>query len=152
MTTAPITFLIIDDDEVDYLAIKRALKLLNVNNPSLRAKNGVEGLELLHDGHNVTDLAKSCIILLDLNMPKMSGIEFLVKLRDHPKTKAIPVYITTTSNSDQDIIRAYRYNISQYIVKSDLFDSLREALEPLEYSRTITGGPRGEYDDVPITA
>lgn len=152
MTTTPIKFLIIDDDEVDYLAIKRALKLLNINNPTVRARNGLEGLELLHDGDGVTDLAESCIILLDLNMPKMSGLEFLEKLRQHPKTKSVSVYVTTTSNSDQDILQAYRYNISQYIVKSDLFDSLREAMEPLEYSRTITGGPREGYDDIFMTA
>ena len=151
MSNEAITFLIIDDDDVDYMAIKRALKQLKIKNPIVRARDGFEGISLLHTESGSTDLASSCIVLLDLNMPKMGGMEFLENLRSHEDTKNTPVYITTTSTSDQDIRQAYKYNITQYLVKSDLLESLREAMGYLDSYKMITGGQLS-YEETSLSA
>lgn len=137
MRGKPVTFFIIDDDDVDFQAIERALWDIKISNPVARAKDGVEALEMLR-GENGRDLLDGPImILLDLNMPKMGGLEFLKTINADKALKELQVMVLTTSDSDQDIISAYKYDIYSYIVKDDLRDSLREALEELDAHRTI---------------
>ena len=89
MRGKPVTFFIIDDDDVDYQAIERALSDIKIINPVARAKDGVEALEMLRgeNGHNA--LEGPMMILLDLNMPKMGGLEFLKNINEDKALKEI---------------------------------------------------------------
>ena len=114
MTDKVLHILLVDDDEVDVQNVKRAFKKGNITNPLYVAGNGVEALAMLRDGRVPSH---NRIVLLDLNMPKMNGLEFLRELRADPELSVSPVVVLTTSNEDRDKIEAYRMNVSGYLVK-----------------------------------
>lgn len=130
---SPFTFLIIEDDDVDVMSVKRAFKKIGVANPIQRAVDGVEALEILRNPDNKAAFDNRLIILLDLNMPRMSGLEFLETYSGSTDVPSANIFVMTTSDSDQDIIQAYKHNISGYLLKSDLVESLREALDNMEH-------------------
>lgn len=100
--------LLVDDDEVDVMTVRRAFKKNNITNPFYIASNGLEALAMLRgEGDSPPIPQERRLILLDLNMPKMGGIEFLRELRADPKLRLIPVIVLTTSNEDKDKVEAY---------------------------------------------
>ncbi len=105
--------LLVEDDQVDAMTLKRALKDLQVTNPLEVAMNGEEALDYLKKVKN----RKPCIILLDLNMPRMNGIEFLIKIKQHEDFKIIPVVILTTSNDENDRMESFKHNVAGYMIK-----------------------------------
>jgi len=117
MTEKTINILLVEDDEVDVMNVRRAFQKNNLNNPIQHAGNGIEALDLLRgqNGQKQIDLPR--IILLDLNMPKMGGIEFLHELRKDEHLKNISVFVMTTSNEDKDKVDAYNLNVAGYILK-----------------------------------
>jgi CheY-like chemotaxis protein len=121
----------IEDDIVDTMVVERILKKKGLVSELFNAKNGVEALELLN-GINGKKI-KPEIILLDLNMPKMNGLEFLKELRADAELKDIKVFVLTTSDDENDKKSAYKYNVSGYIIKpinaiefENLFDVLKD--------------------------
>lgn len=118
MTQRLVNILLVEDDEVDVMNVKRAFSKNNIKNPLFVAGNGVEALELLDD--KIIPLPK--IIILDINMPKMNGIEFLKVLRENERLKNISVFVMTTSNEDSDKIKAYNLNVAGYILKPLSFE------------------------------
>ncbi|MFO0610763.1 MAG: response regulator [Polyangiales bacterium] len=116
MNTDPklLNILIVDDDDVDVKNIQRAFKKANIANPTWVAGNGLEALELLR-GDAVP--SRNRLVLLDLNMPRMSGIEFLREVRKDPELAALSVVVLTTSNEDRDKVEAYRLNVAGYLLK-----------------------------------
>ncbi|MBN2137741.1 MAG: response regulator [Sedimentisphaerales bacterium] len=106
--------LLAEDDDIDAMTVKRALKELNVANQLVRKCDGEQALEYLreHEG------PKPCLILLDLNMPKMNGLEFLEAIKADEKFRAIPVIALTTSGEQSDIIASFRLGVAGYMVKS----------------------------------
>ena len=135
----PTTFLIIEDDDVDMMSIERSFKKLRLKNPTKRALDGVDALEILHGSGTQSPLEKPYILFLDLNMPRLNGLDFLKKLRDHEETKDARVFVLTTSDTDFDISEAYAQNVNGYIVKSDLTESLRAAFDESESDWVIVG-------------
>lgn len=130
----PINILLVEDDEVDVMNIKRAFKKNQIENNLELAGNGIEALQLL----NNDQIPNPKIILLDINMPKMNGIEFLTELRKDEKLRSIVVFIMTTSNDDKDKFDAYNLNVAGYILKPLNFDSFVDAVRTLkEYWGTI---------------
>ena len=115
--------LLVEDDEVDIMNVKRAFKKGNVTNPLYIANNGLEALELLRGENSNSPLVPTQrrLILLDLNMPRMNGIEFLHALRADPELKQTPVVVLTTSNADRDRIDAYSLNVAGYLIKPVAF-------------------------------
>lgn len=113
-----VNILLVEDDEVDVMNVKRAFTKNNIKNPLFIAGNGVVALEMLED--KIIPLPK--IIILDINMPKMNGIEFLKELRANERLKNISVFVMTTSNEDSDKINAYNLNIAGYILKPLSFE------------------------------
>lgn len=109
-----IHILIIDDDIVDVMDIKRMFKKNKIANPLHVAMNGLDALALLREKNTIP---RPCIILLDLNMPKMNGIEFLRLLRADPDLHSMLVFVLTSSNAEQDKISAYNLNVAGYILK-----------------------------------
>ena len=105
--------MLIEDDAADVLIIKRALSELRITNEVIHLNNGEEGLVYLRDISNL----QPCIIFLDLNMPKMNGLEFLAIIKAEDALKHIPVIALTTSQNSEDITACFRSGIAGYIVK-----------------------------------
>jgi CheY-like chemotaxis protein len=126
------SILLIDDDEVDVMTVKRAFQKNNITNPLYVATTGFEALALLQ-GNDLPKLLprQRRLILLDLNMPKMSGIEFLRELRADPELRVLPVIVLTTSNEDKDKVEAYNLNVAGYIIKPITFAKFVEAMGTL---------------------
>lgn len=122
-----VNILLVEDDEVDVMNVKRAFKKGNVSNPLFVANNGIEALKLLEEN----SMANPKIILLDLNMPKMGGIEFLEVIRKKDQFKNISVFVMTTSNEESDKIDAYNLNVAGYILKPLSMDRFIEAVSIL---------------------
>ena len=123
-----LNILLVEDDEVDVMNVQRAFKKNNIANPLYLAGNGLEGMELLRGGTIPRDRR---IILLDLNMPKMNGIEFLRELRRDPELNLTPVIVLTTSNDERDRIEAYNLNVAGYILKPVTFTNFCEVMAAL---------------------
>ena len=113
-----VNILLVEDDEVDVMNVRRAFKKNNIMNPLFVAGNGLEALELLRGKSDDGKIpSERRLVLLDLNMPKMGGIEFLRELRADPDLRATPVVVLTTSNEERDRVEAYHLNVAGYIVK-----------------------------------
>jgi CheY-like chemotaxis protein len=106
--------ILVDDDEVDVMNVRRAFKKANITNPLWRSADGLEALALLRGPDVPRD---SRLVLLDLNMPKMGGIEFLRELRADARLAHTPVVVLTTSNEERDKVDAYQLNVAGYLLK-----------------------------------
>lgn len=113
--------LLVEDDRVDAMTVKRAMRDLQVNRSVAHSTNGEEAMKYLTS----PDTEKPFIILLDLNMPKMNGIEFLKAMKAHPDLKTIPVIVLTTSKEQRDILDSFEFGASGYMVK------------PVDYSKFV---------------
>ncbi len=138
-----INILLVEDDEVDVMNVKRAFRKNNILNPLYVASNGLEALTLLRgaNGSPPELSAHQLLILLDLNMPKMGGLEFLQEIRADRYLKTIPVVILTTSNQDQDRLEAYQLNIAGYILKPVTFGNFVETMATLNKYWTLCEMP-----------
>jgi CheY-like chemotaxis protein len=137
-----INILLVEDDEVDVMNVRRAFKKGHITNPLYVAGNGIEALEMLRgegDGDKVP--AQRRLILLDLNMPKMNGIEFLTELRADPNLKPIPVVVLTTSSEDRDRVNAYDLNVAGYLLKPVTFGTFVETMTTLNQYWTLCEMP-----------
>lgn len=132
MKSKPLNVLLVDDDEVDVMTVKRAFKKNNISHQLITASNGVEALQILRDDPSFPNFPEANrLILLDLNMPRMSGIEFLNEMRTDSALKPIPVIVLTTSNEDKDKVEAYNLNVAGYILKPVTFDKFVETVATL---------------------
>ncbi|MGB3205966.1 MAG: response regulator [Crinalium sp.] len=134
--------LLVDDDEIDVMTVQRAFKKNNITNNLYIATNGIEALAMLRGNGNPPVVPpQRRLILLDLNMPKMGGIEFLRELRKDEAIKATPVIVLTTSNEDKDKVEAYNLNVAGYIVKPVTFSKFVEAVATLNKYWTLSEMP-----------
>jgi two-component system response regulator len=135
MTTEDIVeILLIEDNPDDAALTVRALKKHNLANRLTHLKDGVEALEFIYGtgafaGRNISQTPK--VILLDLKMPKVNGIEVLTKLKSDPVTRAIPVVVLTSSAEDPDIKKCYELGANSYIVKPVEFDNFTKKISEL---------------------
>ena len=120
-----LNILLVEDDEVDVMNVQRSFKKNNISNPLFVAGNGVEALEMLRNG---SVPAQNRLILLDINMPKMNGIEFLRALRADPALRSSPVVVLTTSNDDKDRMESFELNVAGYLLKPVTFNSFVELM------------------------
>ena len=130
--TEPVTFLIVDDDQVSVMAIKRALKKLRILNPIRVARDGQEALDILRGECGEERILPPYLVTLDINMPRMNGFEFLEEARKDERLHRIVVFVLSTSDTPDDIATAYDQNIAGYIVKDDLGESFVRALDMIE--------------------
>ena len=127
-----LNILLVEDDEVDVMNVRRAFKKGHITNPLYVAGNGIEALAILRDReHPDTFPLERRLILLDLNMPKMNGIEFLTELRADLHLRQIPVVVLTTSNEDRDRVSAYNLNVAGYLLKPVTFSTFVETMTTL---------------------
>lgn len=138
--TKTVSLLIVDDDDIDAMALKRALHKLKLLNPLYRARDGIEAMELLRSGQ----LPKPYIILLDINMPRMNGLEFLEALRADPELTPTVVFVLTTSKSDEDIMAAYREHVAGYLLKQRVDSDFMQVISLLDHYWRIIELPIAE--------
>lgn len=123
-----LNILLIDDDDVDVMSVKRAFQKHHIKNPLLTAMNGVEALDLLRGNENRKPIDQPILILLDINMPVMNGIDFLKIIRKDPNLKHIPVVILSTSDEEKDVVNAYNLNVAGYIIKPVDPEAFKDAI------------------------
>ena len=133
MDTRELHILLVDDDEVDVMNVQRAFDRNRMTNPMHVASNGLEALAKLRDG----SIPARRLILLDLNMPRMNGIEFLRELRKDPDLQHTPVVVLTTSNDERDKIEAYNLNVAGYLLKPMTFINFVELMAALNKYWTL---------------
>ena len=136
ITDKPI--LLVEDDQVDVMTVKRALKEINVTNPVVNLENGEEALKYLRDPES----EKPCIILLDLNMPIMNGIEFLQVVKHDALLKRIPVVVLTTSEEQQDKINSFDLGVAGYMAKPVDYRQFVEVMRTIDAYWTISEVPQ----------
>lgn len=122
----PVTILLVEDDEVDIKALKWAFGKLKIANPVEVARDGVAAWELLQT------LSRPFLVITDINMPRMNGIELIRKLRESRELRDSIVFVLTTSNDEQDKIDAFDLNVAGYMLKSDMGTSFMRAIELVE--------------------
>lgn len=127
------TILIVDDDIVDRMALKRSFKKARIANPTREVENGAEALDILRGTNGATKLEGPCIVLLDWNMPRMNGKEFLKEIREDPALSRLVVFVLTTSDAEEDRIAAYSKNVAGYIVKTRAAEGFLNAVTMLDH-------------------
>ncbi len=130
--------LLVEDDEVDVMNIRRAFERNKITNPIHVAGNGIEALRMLREG--VVPPGRR-LVLLDLNMPRMNGIEFLREVRRDPELSPISVVVLTTSNEERDKVEAYKLNVAGYLLKPVTFINFVELTAALNKYWTLVEMP-----------
>ena len=133
------SILLVEDDKVDAMTIKRSLETINITNDMDVANNGEEALQYLRDPQGELP----CIILLDLNMPKMNGIEFLRIVKHDETLKRIPVVILTTSRDEQDKIESFNLGVAGYMIKPVDYWQFVEVVKAIDLYWTLSELPNG---------
>ncbi len=138
MNEKQLNILLVEDDDIDVMTVQRAFRKNNIANPLLVASNGIEALEMLRSGE-VPPVNR--IVLLDINMPRMDGIEFLRELRADPALHSTTVVVLTTSNEDRDRVQAYELNVAGYLLKPVTFVNFVEIMAMLNKYWTLMEFP-----------
>jgi CheY-like chemotaxis protein len=133
-----VTILLVEDDEVDVKALKWAFDKLKVANPLVIARDGTEALEMLKE------LPRPYLVITDINMPRMNGIELLRKIRATPELRDAIVFVLTTSNDEQDKIDAYDLNVAGYMLKTDMGTSFSRAISLIDNYWKVVEFPEHE--------
>jgi CheY-like chemotaxis protein len=135
ITNKPI--LLVEDDQVDTMTVMRALKEIHVTNPLVHLENGEDAVNYLRDSQK----EKPCIILLDLNMPIMNGIEFLQVVKNDSKVRCIPVVVLTTSEEQQDKVSSFNLGVAGYMAKPVDYRQFVEVMRSIDAYWTISEMP-----------
>lgn len=128
MKTDQVNIFIVEDDDIDTMAIRRSLKNVNIIGSIYVAKDGIEALEKLRAGN----IPPPYIILMDLNMPRMNGIDCIKEIRLDPHLKQAIIFALSTSKDEKDKFQVYNYNVAGYIIKCDAGDDFDMAMRMLE--------------------
>jgi CheY-like chemotaxis protein len=123
-----LNILLVEDDDVDVMNVRRAFQRAHVSNPLHVASNGLEALDMLRGGAIPLDRR---LVLLDLNMPRMNGIEFLRVVRADAALRSLPVVVLTTSNDERDKVDAYNLNVAGYLLKPVTFSDFVDLMAAL---------------------
>ncbi len=131
--------LLVEDDSVDAMTVERAFKDLRVANQLIHKINGEEALNYLKANQNN---GKPCLVLLDLNMPKMNGIEFLKVIKDNAELKSIPVVVLTTSQEQRDKVESFKLSVAGYMLKSVDYRSFVDTIRTIDLYWTLSELPQ----------
>ncbi len=138
------TFLLVEDDDIDVKIIVRAFREIGISSPLVVKRNGEEALTYLEEKCNSTSSNRSALpdlILLDLNMPLMNGIEFLETMKANEQLKRIPVIVLTTSKDENDRTASFALGIAGYIIKPTSFEDFVEAMKIVDTYWTLSELP-----------
>ncbi|MBP8793962.1 MAG: response regulator [Lutibacter sp.] len=137
MKNNKLTILLVEDDKIDVMTMKRALSELKIGNPVVVCENGLEALNYL----NNTEHKTPGIILLDLNMPKMNGLEFLQQRILNDVLKRIPTVVLTTSKDEQDKIESFNLGVAGYMIKPVDYMQFVEIVKTIDLYWTLSELP-----------
>ncbi|SFS76691.1 response regulator [Lutibacter maritimus] len=137
MKNSNLTILLVEDDKVDAMTIQRALKELKILNPVVICENGLEALNYLNNLEN----ALPGIILLDINMPKMNGIEFLEHRKKNNAINLIPTVVLTTSKDEQDKVESFNLGVAGYMIKPVDYMQFVEVVKTINLYWTLSELP-----------
>jgi len=129
--------ILVEDDRVDQMTVRRAFRDLKITNPLIIAANGEEALVYLRDAVN----PRPCLILLDLNMPRMNGLEFLAIAKKDEQLKMLPVVVLTTSREQQDRIESFRLSVAGYMMKPVEYAKFVEMVKTINFYWTLSEPP-----------
>ena len=133
-----VKILLVEDDEVDVMRVQRGFHQLRIANEMVRARDGIEALEILRGAGSQARLETPFLVLLDINLPRMTGLEFLAALRADEELKVTVVFVLTTSKNDEDRLEAYRHNVAGFMLKDEAGREFVKAMEMLEcYWRVV---------------
>lgn len=141
MIPTSVHILLVEDDEIDAEAVTRSFQKEKIANPITWAKDGMEALEYLRGQNNRSKIPRPYLLLVDINMPKLNGIEFVRELRKDPELKSSIVFLLTTSKRDEDKLSAYDLNVAGYMVKSELGDNFLKMTKMLDHYWKIVEFP-----------
>lgn len=136
--TKPVSILVIEDDDIDYKAIERNFKKVGIDTAIIRAKDGLHGLEILQS----RSINEPYIVLLDLNMPRMGGLEFLKHIRNDDNTRNLVVFILSTSDMPSDVQASYYHNVAGYFLKSICGKQIRKVSELIKHYQSCVLLPK----------
>ena len=138
LESATVQLLHVEDDDLFIMGLDRAVKDARIANPISFAYDGIEALEMLRGTNGRPRLPRPYLVLLDLNMPRMNGIEFLREVRKDEELKKSIIFVMTTSNADEDKVAAYNLGVAGYILKSNPANAFLEAAALLStYCRVV---------------
>ena len=120
------SILLVEDDQMDVMNVQRELRRQNINVPLVHARNGRDALKMLRGEGTEPKIAKPSVVMLDINMPRMNGLELLETLRSDPEFVGLNVFIMTTSDLESERLKAQQLAVSGYIIKPLSFDSFGE--------------------------
>ena len=120
------SILLVEDDQMDVMNVQRELRRQNIDVPLLHARNGREALKMLRGEDDAPKIARPSLVMLDINMPRMNGLELLEVLRADPEFVGLNVFVMTTSDLESDRLKAKELAVSGYIIKPLSFDSFGE--------------------------
>jgi two-component system response regulator len=141
MNYREVDILLVEDNPQDVELTLRALKKHNLANRVQVARDGAEALEAVFGDHYEALMNNLKVILLDLKLPKVDGLEVLKKLKDDPRSRAIPVVVLTSSHEDQDIQACYELGVNSYVVKPVDFDNFAQAVAELGFYWLLVNKP-----------
>lgn len=116
--------LLVEDDEVDRMTVKRAIRKLKIPNKLLTAENGEQALKILHENQELP-----WFILMDINMPRMNGIELLKIMKSDERLKIVPIIMLTTSAQDEDRYESFKHSVAGYVIKPVEFDNFVQVID-----------------------
>ncbi len=145
LKTKPVNILLVEDDSIDVKAFQRAMKKLKIGNPIHVCSDGAEGFEYLEKTFDENPEDAPSLVIMDINMPRMNGIELLEKIRDDQRMRHLVVFMLTTSNDDKDKFEAYNLNVAGYMLKSDMGSSFIRAVELVDNYWRVVEFPDHQY-------
>ncbi|MFK7949448.1 MAG: response regulator [Saprospiraceae bacterium] len=116
--------LLVEDDEVDRMTVRRAVRKLKIPNKLVTAENGEQALEMLHENQELP-----WFILMDINMPRMNGIELLKTMKADERLKIVPIIMLTTSAQDEDRYESFKHSVAGYVIKPVEFENFVQVID-----------------------
>jgi CheY-like chemotaxis protein len=146
--TKPVNIMLVEDDSIDVKAFQRAMTKLKITNPVTISRDGVEAWEHLQQCVAEGGESTPSLVILDINMPRMNGLELLTKIRADENLRHLIVFMLTTSNDEKDKFKAFDMNVAGYMLKSDMGNSFIRAVELIDSYWRVVEFPEPSYTPV----
>lgn len=141
MNASEVTILLVEDDDIDAETVVRGLAGARIANPLVRARDGIEAMEILQGTNGRQKLQPPYLLLVDIRMPRLDGLGLVRAIRSNPALQRTIIFVLTTSESDRDRMAAYNEHVAGYIVKSNAPDHFLRLARMLEYYLLIVELP-----------